>query len=303
MSEYDDLYETGFSGVDTKTPEEEFFHSIYISGQSRLNHINVREEQGLFQVRGVTYNKPEIHMIITHIKEVLSKTIRDGQKDILKCFSYKSGDPWKGTTGRVCGRNSAERAANDFCKECKSQIIVAGLLCNPDGSPIMGADGKAAFGFIRAKGMKYGPVSEYLMSLYKMELPHLIKTGDDEESKKFEKSVINHKRFITVISKGYASSQFGDKAVFNLTIGKQLPDEQVKSILRISREVLPKFNEKFDWSKKAKPSSSTPTDFVPFDQPADGQSATPQAQPALEPQQQKAPEPAVDSFSFDDIKF
>ena len=177
-------------------------------------------------------------------------------------------------------------------------MIVAGLLCNPDGSPIMGSDGKPAFGFIRAKGMKYGPVSEYLMSLYKMELPPLIKTGTDEASKRFEKSVINHKRFVTCIKKGQASSQFGMKDVFNLSIGKQLPDDQVKNILRISKEVLPKFNEKFDWSKKAKgASSSSGGDFVPFD------SGQPQGQPAPAPEPQKGPEPSVDSFSFDDIKF
>lgn len=297
--DYSDLSETGFSGVDVKAPEDEFFHSVYISGQSRANHIGTVEDIGKFQVRGVIYNQSKVYMIITHIKEILAKLETDSnQKEVTKCFCYKTGPEWIGTTGRKCGRTSSERAANDFCKDCKSQIIVAGLLCDVTGKPITGADGKAAFGFIRGKGIKYSPVSEYLNGLFKEDLSPIF-TPVTDESKRFEKSVVNHKRFVTEIGVGSTKTAYGMKTNFTLTKGKQLSDDDVKKIIRISKETLSKFNDKFDWSKRNTKQQSSSAPLIPFEE---NKPATPTPQAAASQEDTPIGETG-DAFSFDDITF
>ena len=67
FEEYSDLSGTGFQGGggDVTPPEEEFFHSVYIAGKTRKNHINVEEQGGKFQVRGVQYYLDEVHMVIS----------------------------------------------------------------------------------------------------------------------------------------------------------------------------------------------------------------------------------------------
>ena len=297
--DYSDLNETGFSGVDVKAPEDEFFHSIYISGQSRANHIGTVEQVGKFQVRGVFYNTDKVYIIITHVKEILAKLETDSNlKEVTKCFCYKTGPEWIGTSGNKCGKNSAERASKDFCKECKSQILVAGLLCDINGKPILGADGKAAFGFIRGKGIKYSPVSTYLNDLFKEDLSPIF-TPVTDESKRFEKAVINHKRFITEIGIGSTKTNYGMKTNFTLTKIKQLSDDDVKKIIRISKETLSKFNDKFDWSKRNTKQQGTST-LIPFDEGAPTEQVPVDAVSSVE---KPAEILANDAFSFDDIQF
>ena len=74
IEEYTDLMVTGYQGGSESqvSPEEEFFHSVYISGAVRKNHIGIEEKTGKFQVRGVEYNLDSLNMIITHTKEVLA---------------------------------------------------------------------------------------------------------------------------------------------------------------------------------------------------------------------------------------
>ena len=169
MSSYEDyagLGETGFGGArEPVKPEDEFFHSVYIAGQTRINHINKEELAGKLQIRGVEYNKDSVCFIITHIKEVLVKEEKDNQGRMrTACFSFKEGDaPWYGTNqNHRCGSNSAERAANPHCEPCRAQIIVAGIYCTENGKPILNEDKSPTFVFIRGKGMKYSNVSDYL---------------------------------------------------------------------------------------------------------------------------------------------
>ena len=100
FEEYQDLQGTGFQGGggDPTPPEEEFFHSVYISGKSRKNHLNIEEKVEKFQVRGVEYNLDKVHMVITHTKEILAKIEQERGRDTIKCFSFKEGQPpWHGT--------------------------------------------------------------------------------------------------------------------------------------------------------------------------------------------------------------
>ena len=179
FEDYQDLQGTGFQGGggDQIPPEEEFFHSVYISGTSRKNHINIEELAGKFQVRGVQYNLDEVNIVITHVKDVLAKVVTENRRDTIKCFSFKDGaPPWYGTSTlgdgskRQCPQTSAERSINDFCNACRSQIIVAGIYCKPDGSPILTEDKKPIFVFIRGKGMRYSNVADYLSELFKDDL-------------------------------------------------------------------------------------------------------------------------------------
>jgi len=307
INQYDDLEDTGFITNEPASPEKDFFHSIYISGKTRKNNIGVEEKPGKIQVRGVEYNKDEVYLIITHIKPVLMKVKRVGQKDNIECFSYQIGPPenWRGTNGnRRCPRNSVERAANSWCNDCKSQLIVAGLYTDSNGKPITGEDNKPVFAFIRARGVKYQNISNYLSDLSKLELPP-ITNAQDEEALRRERKLINHKRFVTKISVGkFETQSYGIKDVFVLEKGTQLPDDKIQGILNVAQKVIDKFHQKFDWSKNRQ--QQTSSDYVEKTQPtadqtfASGSTSTqPQASEKKEPEQKKP----LESFNFEALDF
>jgi hypothetical protein len=259
FEDYQDLSGVGYQGGsgEATAPEDEFFHSLYIAGKTRMNHINVEEYAGKLQVRGVEYNLNEVNMVITHTKDILAKILSEKGRDTIECFSYKDGPaPWFGTSTlpdgskRACPLTSAERASNDFCTKCRAQILVAGLYCDANGNPILTEDKKPIFLFIRGKGMRYSNVSEYLNDRFNEDLDPIFEPVT-EQSKSFEKSVVNNKRFVTKIGLGSATSSYGnDVSVFTLEKGAALPNEAVLKILRLSKDTVDKFNNKFDWSKR-----------------------------------------------------
>ncbi len=311
IEEYADLASTGYQGGsgEQTPPEEDFFHSVYISGKTRKNHINIEEASGKYQVRGVEYNLEEVHMIITHTKEILTNIKSDKGRDNIVCFSFKeSSPPWYGTSKlgdgnkRQCPQTSAERAVNDFCTACRAQILVAGIYCKPDGNPILTDEKKPIFVFIRGKGMRYSNVSEYLNDLYKEDLPPIFEPATDQ-SKDFEKSVVNNKRFVTKLTRDTEKSSYGNEVnIFALTRGIELPKESVLSILRLSKQTVPQFNEKFDWSKGKQTSgygskpAETPEGVLPIGEETNESATTP------EENTQKAGVTGK-IFSFDDIEF
>lgn len=310
FEDYADLAGTGYQGGggEKVAPEEEFFHSVYIAGTTRKNHINVTEEAGKFQIRGLQYNLDEVNMIITHTKEVLCNDKQEQGRPKTVCFSYKDGaPPWNGTarmadgSQRVCPNTSAERALIDFCNPCRAQIIVAGIYCKADGSPILTEENKPIFIFIRGKGMKYPNVSEYLNDCYQGEYPPLFEPVT-EQSLEFEKRVVNNKRSVTRITKGEAQSNYGTKTVFNLSKGVVIPNDSVISILKMSKQTVGKFNEKFDWSKRKQAvgygTTAAPEGVMIVD---DGDQSTPQQNNESTP---KAGDTGKGkTFSFEDINF
>jgi hypothetical protein len=313
FEEYADLETTGHESREPIKPEDEFYHSVYISGQSRKNHIGETEEIGKFQIRGVEYNLDAVNMIITHTKDLLVKENQSGGRQNIECTTFKPGPPpWYGTSRlqngdpRQCPQTSAERAVNDYCSPCRAQIVVAGIYCGADGSPILSEDNKPVFLFIRGKGMKYSNVSNYLGDLFKMDLNPIFEPVTDQ-SQLFEKKVVNNKRFVTNITKGTAPSNYGMKDVFVLQTGADLPKEVVLKILDASKKTLDKFNDKFDWSKRAKTSGygdekkpeadekvlSLDGDETPVDEtPEQNTGAT-----------EETKEPKAKTFSFDDVNF
>jgi len=306
IDDYSDIEGGGVVSKEPVKPEDEFFHSVYIAGQSRVNHINITEEAKKIQVRGVQYNLTEVNMIIIHVKEILAKIKQGARGEITECFSYKDGDaPWYGTTQlpdgnkRACPLNSSERAVVEFCKECRSQILVAGIYCDATGKPLL-SENAPIFVFVRGKGMKYSNVSDYLGDMYKKDLTPIF-TPVTERTTKFEKANVNNKRFVTKLTAGEASSNFGMKDVFLLTSGQQIPDDNVIEILKVSQKTKEKFIEKFDWSKGVRPTSTEQSQ-----QQASGvldmggETTQPQTESAPEP---LAPAPGEKPFSFDDIPF
>jgi|GEM_PF-2075978 len=265
LEELGGLGETGFSAGEPTRPEDEMFHAVYIAGTKRTNDQGIVENPGMLQIRGVEYNLESVHMIITHVKQVLAKmksTTSSGNP--LLCFSYKQGSPpWYGNdkigNTRECGVTSAERAADDWCKECRAQLIVSGIYCKSDGTPIKNEDGSPIYVFIRGKGMKYSNVSDYLSNLSKMELTPLI-TPVTEDSIRFEKSVLNNKRFVTDITTGTASSRFGEKIVFELATGTELDPKVVNHVVKLAQNTLEDFNKKFHWKFKSKSSFNQQSD-------------------------------------------
>lgn len=317
FEEYQDLDGVGFQGAGGNTaptpPENEFFHSLYISGKTRTNHINIEEKAGKLQIRGVQYNLDAVYMIITHVKDILAKIKTEkGKGETVECFSYKEGSsPWYGTTTlpngnpRPCPVTSPERAANSFCNTCKSQILVSGIFCNEDGSPILTDEKKPVFIFIRGKGMRYSNVSEYLNDRYNDELDPIF-TPVTEQTKKFEKQVVNNKRFVVKLTKGVATSSYGnDVNVFILEKGEELPKDVVLKIMKLAKDTMPQFVEKFDWSKTKKDKTTTgygskPAGVLEIGTPVESSEV-------VESKQDKVEEPTKTEtskkFSFDDIEF
>src|SRR4030042_2502471 len=250
FNEFSDLAETSYEAKTPVDPEDEFFHSVYVAGQTRKNHKDIVEQAGKLQIRGVDYNFEEVNFVITNTKNVLTKTKRVNNQDSVECFSFQSGPwPWKGTSGKQCGRTSLDRSNDPYCNSCRSNIIVAGVYTNDKGSLINSEKtGKPQFIFIRGAGVKYANVSKYLEELYRLDLPAIF--PESPGSKEFEKKVVNHKRFVTKIKVGKRDSNFGVKDVFELSRGVELPKANVMELLKVSKKLLTKFSEKFDWSLK-----------------------------------------------------
>ena len=308
FNEYADLGTTGYKSTEPVKPEDEFFHSLYIAGNSRQNHLNITEEAGKLQIRGVEYNQDSVNMVITHVKKILVKNETDQTgKSKVACFSFKKEPkpPWTGWNNRVCGSNSAERAANQFCNLCREQIIVAGIYVDTTGKPVPHAEtGKPIFIFLRGKGMKYNNVSQYLADCYKKDVTSPIFEPSTPESIEFEKIAVNNKRFVTTIGMTKAPSAYGDKDVFTFTPGAPLDNQSIFNILGIAKKSLAKFNEKFDWSR-----TDTASGYTPDQTPAvadanvipESKVGEQKAQPQQQAQtQQQAPAP---TFDFEDINF
>lgn len=307
FSEYSELIDEGpgFSSKAPVAPEDEFFHAVYISGQQRKNHLGETEIPGKLQIRGFKSNLDEINMVITHIKQVLVKTTRVNNRDNLDCFCYQQGPPpWKGTSGNICGKNATERASIPFCASCRSQLIVSGIYVDENsGKPFL-VDGKPVYIFIRAKGIKYGNVANYLSDMAQKDDLEPIVTPVTEQSKKFEKDNVNHKRFVAKVTVGKQSSTYGMKDVFEIKSGAPLSVDAVKSVLNKSKETLGKFKEKFDWSRNKNGGSADYSSSAP--KPSEDQTfnfgSTTESKSKPEPS--KKPETKkVDNFSFEDVDF
>lgn len=257
------------------TPEEDTFHSIYIAGQERENESGVVEKVGLFQIRGFDYNRTEIYMVITHIKNMLVKVEfnEDTNRDVLSCFCYQVGPlPHKGTSGNICPENALKRASVPFCKNCRCHLVVAGILTDDKGKPLQGKDGKIVFGFIRGKGVKYGYILDYISLLSNTEFDSYIlgKTNTDKERK-----IISSKRVVTKITASKTDTKYGKKDIFKLESVVKLSDDTVRKILDVSIKSIDMFNEKFDWSRRqqqsqseiSKESEPAPSNQFPWDEP------------------------------------
>jgi len=316
LDQYQELNSTGVSGggnVEQTPPEDEFFKSIYISGQNRKHQDGTMEEIEKLQIRGHAFNQTEVFMIITHVKDILNNETKENGRTSTKCFSFKETPqaPWYGSqpmpdgSPRVCPTLSKDRKAVEFCKNCKSQIIMAGILCQPTGTPILDGDKKPIFVFVRGKGTKYGNVSDYLSELYQLDLSPVFNEEGDAV-REFEKRVINQKRFVTKIYKTTADSNFGVKMVFGFERGAELNKEFALELLDLSKNTFDKFREKFDWSKKKKGSGASQKEAKEAGVLTMESSAAQQEQIKQEAPKTESSNEANgggSTFSFKDIKF
>ena len=151
--------------------------------------------------------------------------------------------------------------------------------------------------------MRFKNVSDYLNDLYNEELPPIFKPVT-EQSKEFEKQVVNNKRFVTKVTRDVEKSSYGNMVnIFVLEKGPQIPDSAVLKILKLSKETVGQFNEKFDWSKSKKasgygddsPAPAQAEGVLPMDEP--GEDAVKQ------PQKTEEKKDDGKTFSFDDIEF
>jgi len=251
IDQTNDLGSTGVEGGEQVPPEKELFHAAYIGYTARENHIKIIEEAGKIHVRGVEYNLDELNMIIILSKKIQVKTARINDQDRIECFSFQAGDlPFKGTSGNICGMNKNERSMNPYCEPCKSQIIVCGIYCDSQGSPIKDGEGKPIFIFIRGKGMKYMNVSNHLRELYKLEVSSILAPGASDVELEYEKKNFNQSRVVTKITRGLEKTSYGGSAnVFVCSMGPQLPDKAAETVINIGQKMVEKFIDKFDWAK------------------------------------------------------
>ena len=303
VKEYEDLdgmspYDGG--GKEPVDPEDDFFHSVYIGGNPRTTTLKsgkvVSEESGKFHIRGVEYNLTEVNGIITHVKPVMVNNTwnQSTKKEAMTCFSYMNTDPMKGTSGRVCGKNRAERAADPFCSTCRSHLIVGLVYCDANGNPIVNPTGNISFIFLRGKGMKYENIFNYLNELASLN-PSEIGSGALTTNPEFEKKNVNHKRFVTNITKGNALTQKGGNVnVFVLNKGILLKDKIVEDIMKLSKKTLDKFNEKFDWTKTQ--TSKKPSSTSGFEQ-------LPDADSSKKPEEQASANSSASGFDFSGVSF
>lgn len=317
LDDYQELQSTGVAGGgggEQTDPKDEFFKSIYISGQNRQHENGTMEEIEKLQIRGHSFNQTEVFMIITHVKDILNNEQKVNGRMQTKCFSFKesASPPWYGSqndtdgTPRVCPVTSKDRKGVEFCKGCKAQIIVAGILCQPTGTPVLDAEQMPIFVFLRGKGIKYGNVSDYLSSLYQMDLDPVFKEEEGDAIREFEKRVVNQKRFVTKITKGTADSNYGIKMVFEFTRGEALKTEFAIELLNLSKKTMDKFREKFDWSKKKKisdgPTQQEAKDAGVVNMGGDKPAAQEETPAASLPAAEEKPADGG-TFSFKDIKF
>lgn len=252
MTDYSDLVDPSVGTGSTPTPpEEEVFKSVYIRGQLGKNHTGVEEQPGKLQVRGHSYNHDKTHMIIMLIKKVLVNYKKENNQRRVKCFCYKpQNQEWVGISGKKCPETRQDRDADEFCNGCREEVIVAGIYCDADGTPIKELDEesqekKPVFVFLRGRGIKSIDVNHYIQELVQHDFEDRI--FDDEV---LEKQVANRSRVVTEITVGSRSSSQGNHLVFNLQPGKTLPKETVKKILSIAKNYKEEFDKKFDWSRK-----------------------------------------------------
>jgi hypothetical protein len=320
LDQYQELNSTGVTGGgggEQTDPKDEFFHSIYISGQNRKHENGVMEQIEKLQIRGHSFNLDEVFMIFTHVKDILNNEAKVNGRVTTKCFSFKetAAAPWYGSqpnpdgTPRVCPVLSKDRKAVEYCQNCKAQILVAGILCQPTGTPILDEEKKPIFVFIRGKGTKYGNVSDYLSELYQLDMDNILNEEGDAV-REFEKRVINHKRWVTKVTKTTADTNFGVKMVFAFEKTSEVNKDFALELLDLAKNTMDKFREKFDWSKKKK----STTDATPQQAKEAGvmtmggtaantPAATPPETPAATPQPADKPAEDGGTFSFKDIKF
>jgi len=149
--------------------------------------------------------------------------------------------------------------------------------------------------------------------LYNEDLPPIFEPVT-EQSKMFEKSVVNQKRFVTKVTRGTATSSYNNEVnVFELNKGLELPKEAVLKILKLSKDTVDKFNDKFNWAKSRQAQTagygqqegilSTEGDDIPLGKETSTETQTQQAETQSAPKEEAPPQSEEKVFSFDDIEF
>ena len=296
MENNNDDYGYGYAPPEEKSPEEEFFHSVYIGGVERKNHIGVVEQAGKLHIRGVKYNLDEVCFIITHVKPVLVRKTKVNGKIKTACFSYQNTKPWKGSTGNICPSNRNDRDATPACNGCRAEVILAGLLCEKSGKPILNGK-QPIFVFVRGRGVKSMNTYKYLDEIAKVDLPPIF-----PENPSLEKRIVKNKRYVTIVKKGTVGTDFWIKNVFEFSFGPKIDNKFIQKILKIQKETIPQFNEKFDWSVNIQQAVQED-----HEQQESSGSDYAQSEPQTNQEESKHQEPQTEGnpsgFDFDDIPF
>jgi len=255
LSDFNNINKDEVLGKIQREPEEEYFHSIYFTAKKRKMGDVVLQRDKL-HIYGVDYNKDEVFLIPMKFKMVLEKidTIKSGKEFKKKtlCFSFMDGR--KSSTGRICPANSAERRSDVFCSSCRASLYMIGMLCDRNGKPVNGIDGKPALGFVKGRGIKFSSIFNYYKDVIKLDPEKDFSDGQifewaSRKDKRTEQNIANPKRFIVRITLGETTGTDGeDYTTFVLERGKEIPKSFVIKLLKLedSDEFQEEFLDKFD---------------------------------------------------------
>lgn len=248
---------------DTIPAKDEFFHSLYIAGTTREDNDGPtgevrRLKAEHLQVRGTDFiNMDECYVQFFYKRQLQVKEysgVNPKFRGYTECFSWRNPDEngvIRGTSGNVCGKNSAERKMNPFCTTCKTQIIFCGFLCDQHGAPHKDNDGKLYHMFIRARGIRVGNAMQYIFDCQDLPTPFIT---NDISKQDFEKSYSNLFRRVVKVSTEPitgvgVNGQPWSHLVYSFTGVKENDPQTTMKLLQYGMSLESKIEEKFDQTK------------------------------------------------------
>lgn len=242
--------------------EDEFFHSIYIGGKTRVEEKigNKKLFGGMLHIRGVSYNMDEVYIKPFYKRQILNNEVKNGKYDSTKCFSYAERDEegnQLSTSGFFCPQTSLERKEIHWCSTCRTSIIIAGFLCDEIGKYILTEDGKPIHVFVKGTGSKVGDLMQYVFVSKDYDIPFLFPDVATDESNQQESSYFNIFRKIIKITVDEVPVYKSDNTpidaknryAYKLEGGEDLSRDMIFKLLDYSQKIDDDLKAKFDYTE------------------------------------------------------
>lgn len=250
--------------------EDELFHAVYVqSGTEDSEYLNKKLFDGLLQIRGVQYNIEDAVYMIPYFKRnilVKEKFNARAKSSFPICFSYRDFDDdgnQLSTSGFYCQQTAVERREFNWCRDCKTQVILAGFLVDANNEYILDKSSKPINIFVRAKGGAVGDLMKYFFECQELEVPFLFKGNNTDESDALERNYLNIFRRTIKITTETVEPYQGPNTPPNakprhalvLEGVHDLNEKMIEKLLDYEERFTDKIKEKFDLTKLVTESS------------------------------------------------